>query len=286
MSDVILVVLDRPEAAAHLLHAAECLAVLTGGARVNALAIRTPPGYAALTAEANLSGGLLEALAAEEEQRVATLEAVFNSWVAGADGRALHGAVVFGRRPRRPGARRKRAAAPTSSSSRDPQRDEETDAADIPRRPVQDRAPGPGGPARPGSRCSATASPLPGRTTRGRPRRCSPPCAAWAAPNRCMCSPGCARAPDRLPSPKSSSTTASRPSCTSCRSAPGRSARRSSQEHIELGADMLVMGAYAHSPLARGAPRRRDALHAGACRPAGAHAALTGPRMLPARPTR
>ena len=77
MSDVILVVLDRPEAATHLLHAAERLAVLAGGARVNALAIRTPPGYVALTSEANMSGGLLEALAADEEQRIATLEAAF-----------------------------------------------------------------------------------------------------------------------------------------------------------------------------------------------------------------
>jgi nucleotide-binding universal stress UspA family protein len=85
VSDVILVVLEHPEAAAHLLHAAECLAVLTGGARVNVLAIRTPPGYAALTAEANLTGGLLDALAEEEERRVAKLEAVYNSWVDGAE---------------------------------------------------------------------------------------------------------------------------------------------------------------------------------------------------------
>jgi hypothetical protein len=42
MSDVILVVLERPEAAARLLCAAERLARLTGGARVNALAVRTP----------------------------------------------------------------------------------------------------------------------------------------------------------------------------------------------------------------------------------------------------
>jgi nucleotide-binding universal stress UspA family protein len=83
MSDVILVVLERPEAAALLLHAAECLAVLTGGARVNLLAIRTPPGYAALTAEASLTGGVLEALVAEEDQRIAKLEATFDSWVAG-----------------------------------------------------------------------------------------------------------------------------------------------------------------------------------------------------------
>ena len=85
MSDVILVVLGRPEAAARLLYAAECLALLTGGARVNVLAIRTPPGYAALTAEANLTDGLLDALAEEEEQRVAKLEAAYNSWVDGAE---------------------------------------------------------------------------------------------------------------------------------------------------------------------------------------------------------
>jgi nucleotide-binding universal stress UspA family protein len=83
MSDVILVVLERPEAAARLLGAAECLALLTGAARVNALAIRTPPNYAALAAEASLSGGLLEALEAEEGQRAAKLEATFDSWVAG-----------------------------------------------------------------------------------------------------------------------------------------------------------------------------------------------------------
>jgi nucleotide-binding universal stress UspA family protein len=56
--------------------------VLTDGGRVNALVIRTPPGYATLTAEASLSGGL-EALVAEEDQRVAKLKASFDNWVAG-----------------------------------------------------------------------------------------------------------------------------------------------------------------------------------------------------------
>ena len=69
MSDVVLVVLERPATAAHLLRAAECLAVRTGGARVNVLAIRTPPGYAALTAEATVSGDFLEALAAIASSR-------------------------------------------------------------------------------------------------------------------------------------------------------------------------------------------------------------------------
>ncbi len=63
MSDVILVVLGRREAA-RLLYAAECLAQLTGGARVNVLAVRTPPEYAAVAAEASLPGGLLNDLAA------------------------------------------------------------------------------------------------------------------------------------------------------------------------------------------------------------------------------
>jgi nucleotide-binding universal stress UspA family protein len=81
MSDVILVVLDRPEAATRLLCAADRLAVLAGGARVNALTVRTPLGYAALTSDAKLSGGLLDALAAED-QKAATLEAIFDGWVA------------------------------------------------------------------------------------------------------------------------------------------------------------------------------------------------------------
>src|SRR5215212_9601707 len=75
MSDVILVVLGRPEAAARLLGAAECLALLTGAARVNVLAVRTPPEYAAVAAEASLPGGLLNDLAAAEDERVAALEA-------------------------------------------------------------------------------------------------------------------------------------------------------------------------------------------------------------------
>jgi nucleotide-binding universal stress UspA family protein len=83
MSDVILVVLERPEAAARLLCAAECLAMLTGGARINALAIRTPPGYAALAADANLPGSLLDRLEADEDQRVSALKTSFDEWVAG-----------------------------------------------------------------------------------------------------------------------------------------------------------------------------------------------------------
>ena len=83
MSDVILVVLGRPGVAAHLLRAAECLAGLTGGARVNVLAVRTPPEFAAVAAEANLSAGFLKDLAAAEDERGAALEAAFTHWTAG-----------------------------------------------------------------------------------------------------------------------------------------------------------------------------------------------------------
>jgi nucleotide-binding universal stress UspA family protein len=82
MTDVILVVLERPEAAARLLSAAECLAVLAGGARVNVLAVRTPPGYAGMTAEASF-GEMLTSLITLEDERIAALEAAFRHWTAG-----------------------------------------------------------------------------------------------------------------------------------------------------------------------------------------------------------
>ncbi|MBV8455253.1 MAG: hypothetical protein JO122_01395, partial [Acetobacteraceae bacterium] len=50
-----------------------------------------------------------------------------------------------------------------------------------------------------------------------------------------------------------------------------------------VGADLLVMAAYAHSPLRETGPGRRDATHAGSRRPAGADAALA--RRSPCSPT-
>jgi nucleotide-binding universal stress UspA family protein len=82
MSDVILAVLERPEAAAHLLGAAERLAALTGATRVNVLAVRTPPGYAALGSEVAV-GELLTDLMAIEDDRIAALEAAYRHWAAG-----------------------------------------------------------------------------------------------------------------------------------------------------------------------------------------------------------
>jgi nucleotide-binding universal stress UspA family protein len=82
MSDVILTVLERPEAAAHLLRAAERLAVLTRARHVNVVAARTPPGYAMLTSEVAV-GELLADLMALEDERIAALEAAYRHWTAG-----------------------------------------------------------------------------------------------------------------------------------------------------------------------------------------------------------
>jgi hypothetical protein len=56
MPDVILVPLERLDAALELLRAAKRLKSLTGGARINVLAVRTPPGLLML-------GAVLSALA-------------------------------------------------------------------------------------------------------------------------------------------------------------------------------------------------------------------------------
>ena len=52
MADVVLVVLRRPEIALALLHAAERIAILMGGARLSVLAVREPIHVSALAAEA------------------------------------------------------------------------------------------------------------------------------------------------------------------------------------------------------------------------------------------
>ncbi|MFC0387236.1 universal stress protein [Muricoccus vinaceus] len=82
MSDVVLVVLQRLDAAAHLLRAAERLAALAGAGRVNVLAVHTPPGYVTISPEASVSP-LLDELLAFEETRIAALHEVYQHWAAG-----------------------------------------------------------------------------------------------------------------------------------------------------------------------------------------------------------
>lgn len=93
MSEVILVVLRRPDRAATLLNAAQRLAALTGAARINVLAVREPIQITALAAEALISeaNAVVEGRA-QEEERLTALKAAFDGWAAGAGetGRTAH----------------------------------------------------------------------------------------------------------------------------------------------------------------------------------------------------
>lgn len=86
MFEVVLVVLQHPEAAAGLLHAAERLATLTSRAGVIALAIRTPPGLVRLRGSAGsvpiVPMEMLEAVAVQERKRVDLLKQAFDDWTA------------------------------------------------------------------------------------------------------------------------------------------------------------------------------------------------------------
>jgi nucleotide-binding universal stress UspA family protein len=81
MSEVILVLLRRPEKVSTLLNAAARLAGLMGGARVNALAIREPIQVTGLAAEALIgeADAVLDAREHERE-RVASVRAAFDRW--------------------------------------------------------------------------------------------------------------------------------------------------------------------------------------------------------------
>lgn len=83
MSEVVLVVLSRPETAGGILSAARRLADLAGGARLNVLAVREHSGVSPLAVEVLIS----EADAALENQRrerirVLALKAAFDGWAA------------------------------------------------------------------------------------------------------------------------------------------------------------------------------------------------------------
>ena len=87
MAEVVLVVLRRPEQATGLLDAASCLAALVGEARIQALTVREPIHVGALAAEALMdeADSVLEAKQ-REGLRIADLKARFDRWAAAADG--------------------------------------------------------------------------------------------------------------------------------------------------------------------------------------------------------
>jgi nucleotide-binding universal stress UspA family protein len=83
MSDVILVVLGQPEAARALLEAAGALKRLLGGARINVLAVEDKVHVSALQAEALVAEA--EAVVTRKDRehgRVAALEAIYEQWLA------------------------------------------------------------------------------------------------------------------------------------------------------------------------------------------------------------
>jgi nucleotide-binding universal stress UspA family protein len=80
MSGVILAYLDQPGAAGSLLRAAAHLADLVGGAEVHALIVRTPPEATILPSEEVLPASQADRIRAQEEARAATLTGVFEDW--------------------------------------------------------------------------------------------------------------------------------------------------------------------------------------------------------------
>ncbi len=82
MSSVILAVLDHPSASGGLLAAAACLADIVGGARINALLVRTPPEATIVASEEVLTLRREIAVRALEASRSAATRTVFQAWAA------------------------------------------------------------------------------------------------------------------------------------------------------------------------------------------------------------
>lgn len=88
MSGVILAVPEHPEHAATLLAAAECLAQLTHAARINVLAIRTPPEATVMVSEEILTREEAARIRSIEQHRAAELKKTFVTWSAGLTARS------------------------------------------------------------------------------------------------------------------------------------------------------------------------------------------------------
>ncbi|WP_135465620.1 universal stress protein [Crenalkalicoccus roseus] len=82
MPNVILVVLWRPEAADTLLRAGERLAELSGGGAVGALAVQPPPTFEIYMADGNIPEEVLARMRADGRERIARLRAAFERWAA------------------------------------------------------------------------------------------------------------------------------------------------------------------------------------------------------------
>jgi nucleotide-binding universal stress UspA family protein len=80
ISGVILALPDRPEIAHRVLAAATRLAELTRSGRINVLAIRTPPASTILASEEVLTAARERGIREEESKRVDALKEIFENW--------------------------------------------------------------------------------------------------------------------------------------------------------------------------------------------------------------
>jgi nucleotide-binding universal stress UspA family protein len=85
MSGVILTVLDHPAAAGALLAAARRLAELIGAGRINALLVRTPPEAGIAQSEEILTAQREAQLRAAEARRADAVRAIFDAWLPGTE---------------------------------------------------------------------------------------------------------------------------------------------------------------------------------------------------------
>ena len=96
MADVVLIVLRRPETAPALLQAGQTMTTLMEGARLNVLAVREPIQVTGLAAEVLIEEAVSVIRAkTQEQQRVAALRASFERW-AGETGTDAHWIEVEG----------------------------------------------------------------------------------------------------------------------------------------------------------------------------------------------
>ena len=86
MSNVVLALLTRTETAPVILGAARRLAVLLGGARIEALVMRVPPISTILVTEEVLTKAQEQKIRDRENRRAAALHGVFEVWAAGHEG--------------------------------------------------------------------------------------------------------------------------------------------------------------------------------------------------------
>lgn len=86
MAGVILVILDHPDAAGALLGAAQQLAAHSGATRINALVVRAPPETQFSPSEEVLSSQRETTLREDEAERAASLRASFDAWATNVTG--------------------------------------------------------------------------------------------------------------------------------------------------------------------------------------------------------